>query len=89
MSIVWPSHKAGLFLTQDVHKSSYETIAEYIEVHVTLLKVYDEESFPLEERTKCIATNTIWELCWYPNTPVGSCHVAAATFEKVLELARE
>lgn len=33
-----------------------------------------------EEREKAIATNEIWELHWYPDTPVGFCSVFASSF---------
>lgn len=37
-----------------------------------------------EERTKGIATNSMWELQWYPETPIGSYRLAASSLPALL-----
>lgn len=36
-----------------------------------------------------IDTNEVWELQWYPDTPIGSYKVIGATLESVLKKAKE
>jgi hypothetical protein len=40
-----------------------------------------------EDRDEMIKTGEIWELHWYPNTPVSFSCVAAATLDRVLQVA--
>lgn len=40
-----------------------------------------------EERKAAIATNELWVLQWYPDTPVGFFLVSAATLDALLEHA--
>jgi len=42
-----------------------------------------------EERQKALATNSVWSIQWYPETPVGFCLVAASTFEAAARFALE
>jgi hypothetical protein len=58
------------------------TVQEYLDV-------YDQNSWPSEEElAKSIATGEVWEIQWYPDTPVGFYRVCAATFEAALEWAK-
>jgi hypothetical protein len=79
----WPRHAGGLHITHNQHKGNYETVAQALE-----RGTYAREDFPdLEELAKAIETDSVWEIQWYPNTPVASCTVCAATFTRALELA--
>lgn len=40
-----------------------------------------------EDKAAILTTGEMWEIRWYPDTPVGYCTVAAATLERALELA--
>jgi hypothetical protein len=40
-----------------------------------------------EEIKESIQTDEIWEMIWFPETPVGSYKVCAPTLEKLLEKA--
>jgi hypothetical protein len=37
------------------------------------------------EKEKAIATNKVWEIHWYPETPVGFCSVLASTLSAAIE----
>jgi len=78
----FPEHKCGLFLTHNEHRDYYQKLEEYMEERSDLLKEMTEE-----DRAECIRTDSLWTLQWYPDTPVGFCHVAGPTLERVLELA--
>jgi hypothetical protein len=79
----FPKHKCGLHLTHNAHKDYYEPIAEYVQ-HDYADCFKDEE-----EKKRAVDTDEIWEIQWYPNTPVGFNKVAAPTLEEVLALALE
>ena len=38
-----------------------------------------------EERTRALATNSVWTAQWYPETPVRFNALAASSFEALLE----
>lgn len=40
-----------------------------------------------EDRAKAIATNSVWTIQWYPDTPVGFICVAASTFDAAADFA--
>lgn len=78
-----PEHKAGLSLTHNEHRNYYQSAREAI-------AEWDDgyADWPPGEMEKAIATDSIWVLHWYPNTPVGFNCVAASTLEAVLDAAR-
>ena len=81
-----PKHKCGLFLTHNEHRDYYEKAENYIremceEPALTVWK-YDEA------KKRSVATDEIWELQWYPDTPIGFYKVAAPTLEELLALAK-
>lgn len=81
----FPKHKCGLYLTHNQHKDYYENISEYLNNDL-----FDDEYFvSIEDKKKCIDTNELWELQWYPDTPVGFYKVCGSTLEIVLKKALE
>lgn len=77
-----PAHKCELILTHNSHKSIYQNLSEYIADNEL------RSSFVLEgEYQKALEADSIWELQWYPNTPVGSYLVCASTLEACIESA--
>jgi len=74
-----PEHKGELSITHNGHKSSYESIEDYL----AWMKVDDEDINP-EDRKKCIETDEIWECQWYPDTPVGFYKIYAPTLTDLL-----
>jgi len=73
-----PPHKASLHLTHNDHLSNYMTVQE------------DDES-PIgggdwvseAERDKAYEANEMWQLQWYPETPVGFCIIKASSLEAI------
>lgn len=79
----WPAHKGALHLTHNPHKSNYETVEEYM-----VIREFDETDWVSpEQRAAAIAGDTLWELQWYPNTPVGFNIVCGADLDAVLAFA--
>ena len=78
---VLPAHKAGLSLEHNQHKNVYEKPEDWIAEN----EWCDWESEAAKKQA--IATNEIWTLQWYPETPVGFCAVAAPTLADLLRLA--
>lgn len=61
-------------------KSGYQTAAQAIQENFN--GWFDDDSFVSpEEKQRCIDTNTIWGIQWYPHTPVGFHKVLASTLE--------
>lgn len=75
-----------LSISHNAHKGIYETIEKWLE-HRDLDG--SSEDLKPEDRAEILRTGEVWEVSWCPNTPVGSCWVAAATLERALELANE
>lgn len=82
--IYLPPHKASLHLTHNDHKSNYESVKDYL--------LHEDERLEFrsdEDREACITSNEIWELQWYPETPVGFYAIAAPTLEALIDYAKE
>lgn len=82
----FPEHKCGLFLTHNEHRDYYQPLSQWIEEHS---QDGDEPWGSPEQKQKCLDTDELWELHWYPNTPVGFLVVWAATLEELLTFANE
>lgn len=87
MSIKWPRHAAGMSISHNEHKNVYETVEQYIRPFGA--QDPDDSFVSEEERQKAIETNELWEIHWYPDTPVGFYRVRASTFEAALAGALE
>lgn len=75
-----PKHKCGLYLEHNVHKDVYETVEDY----------YKREYFISEdEYQKAIATDNVWNLHWYPETPIGFHCIAASSLEAIQTALKE
>lgn len=79
----FPRHDCGLHLTHNQHKDYYETVEKYFES-----PWMEDRDVSVEEKQRMIDTNEIWELQWYPDTPVGFYKVIGATLEEVLKKAK-
>lgn len=77
-----PAHKAGLHLSHNDHLSNYMTVEEN---DTSCVGHYDWVSD--EEKQRAYATNEMWVLQWYPDTPVGFCALAASTLHALLKAA--
>ncbi len=74
----FPDHHQ-LYITHNGHHTNYESIEDYVK---------DNERIDIsnEDKQECMRVNEIWEIQWYPITPIGFYCVAASTLEKCLEL---
>ena len=81
----WPRHKVSMHITHNNHLSYYETVERALECGT-----YDAKDFiDPNEMAAAIANNEVWEIQWYPDTPIGSYTVLATTFERAIEHARK
>lgn len=75
----FPAH-VSLSLTHNEHAAYYDRAEAY----------YGEPNYDLtdwvseEQRTKAFETQSVWELHWYPNTPVGFHRVLAADLDALM-----
>jgi len=81
--MTFPKHKASLHLTHNQHKAYYQTVEQYMEDNDADCWVSDEQ------KQKAIATNEIWELQWYPDTPIGFCLLMACDLDVLLRAASD
>lgn len=62
---------------------NYQSVAQWLEQQRAL----DSCDVLPQDEAEMLRTGEVWEITWYPDTPVGHCSVAAATLERALELA--
>lgn len=79
-----PRHNCSLHLTHNHHRDYYESVEEYFKN--PWMEGFDVSE---DEKRRMIETNEIWELQWYPDTPIGFYKVIGATLEEVLRKANE
>ncbi len=78
-----------MIIHHNEHRVFYETAQQAIGEDFGA-SVYRRDDFPDEaEIEKAIATDNVWTIHWYPETPVGFHIVCAATLERALEVARK
>ena len=76
-----PSQKRSLTIFWNEHETNYQTVKEYAD---------DVSGWISEEsKQKSIELNTVWELIWYPDTPIGSYRLAAHDFEALIAYYHE
>lgn len=84
-----PPHKCALYLEHNDCRSVYQTVAQHLE---ELASRSDGDMYQWQSdecKARAIATNEIWTLQWYPETPIGFNAVAAPTLEELLAFASE
>jgi hypothetical protein len=85
--MIFPEHKASLHLTHNQHKAYYETLESYLE---SFGEDDHKHNWVSEEhKVKALDTQELWELQWYPDTPIGSYVLWAADLEIILKAALE
>lgn len=65
------------------HKLVYDSVKDYTDRLQCCEWVSDEE------KAKAIATDELWEVRWYPITPVGFCHWHASSLEAIADKLRQ
>jgi len=77
----FPEHHL-LYITHNEHRTNYESIEQYLKSGcMNRLKDMNPEDVQ-----KCIETDSIWEIQWYPRTPISFHWVGAATLERCFEI---
>lgn len=77
-----PDHKCALYLGHNDHRNVYETVEQWLDDRDDL---YGWPS--AEAMQRAIATDEVWTLQWYPDTPIGFHAIAAPTLGELLEYA--
>jgi hypothetical protein len=77
----FPKHIQMLIHHND-HHGSYESINDYLSNFEWMI-----ECVSPEDLVKCNELNELWEIQWYPNTPISFHKVISYSFERCLELA--
>ena len=80
--VEFPKHNS-MYITHNQHKDYYMTVAEYFS------RYPHTEDVTEDIKQRCIAQNEIWEIQWYPNTPISFYYVIAPTFDEALKIANE
>lgn len=80
----FPPHKAGLHLEHNQHRNYYEPLGEHLADDM-----FKGAFATDEERALAIATDELWTLQWYPETPVGFRFMAAATWDGLMDRIKE
>ncbi len=78
-----PQHACGLSLEHNAHKNVYDSAEQWVADNVWC-NWKDEDA-----KARAIATDSIWTLQWYPDTPIGFYAVAAPTLDELLAFANE
>lgn len=73
-----PAHKVSLTLAHNEHRSLYQTVAEYTEDCRDAFVSDDEYE-------AAISSDELWELHWYPDTPVGFHRSMASSLTALME----
>jgi hypothetical protein len=78
-------HKCGLSIEHNECRNCYQTVKQYLD---DMESRWGGPTWASEEdKARAIETNEMWEIQWYPETPIGFHRVASATLEGAVELA--
>ena len=80
-----PEHECELSLMHNQHKSCHQTVEQFWNERLNQGSVSVEDWVSVEQRDKAFATNEMWELQWYPNTPIGFNRLFACDLEALLD----
>jgi hypothetical protein len=80
---ILPPHKCGLYLNHNAHRDYYETVTQWIEHDENLPSFFENP----EAMARSIAADEVWDLQWYPDTPIGFHRVLAPTLHEAMALA--
>lgn len=72
----------------DLHACNYQTARQWSEEMGDMdgSQTYNDlrDWVSPEEREKALATNSVWSLHWYPNTPIGFNELLASSFSALI-----
>ena len=84
--IKFPPHKCSLTIRHNPHLDYYQTAKDYLDDDAGGRPPRNACISP-EEYEQCCETGEVWELQWYPNTPIGFHALIASTLDAVLDAA--
>jgi hypothetical protein len=88
----FPDHKCSLTLTHNAHRDYYESVEQW-EAKLKECGSMDGAGpveigwVSVEQRDKAIATDNVWEIQWYPDTPIGFFRLLACDLDVLLDEA--
>jgi hypothetical protein len=80
---VLPKHVC-MSIEHNPHAGVYRTAEDWLRDRDN---EYEVGWITADDRLQIVQSGEIWTISWCPDTPVGSCFVAAATLHRALELA--
>lgn len=89
----FPEHKCSLSLEHNQHRNYQQTIERY-EADLKACSNADNADplefgwVSVEQRDKAIATDSMWCLQWYPDTPIGFYRLFACDLDVLLTAAK-
>lgn len=88
-----PRH-VSIHIHHDPHKGSYESVQQYLRgkdhVNEGPSDGFDESEWLSRDDFKAsVSEDSLWEIQWYPNSPVGFCTVYGSTFENAVICANQ
>lgn len=82
-----PAYECDLSINHNQHKTANETAENYINGNASY---YSADTFAsAEDRAKCIETNELWTVHWYPRTPISFEVVNGSTLAIVMDVIAE
>lgn len=78
----FPKHMS-LHISHNPHKEYYETVKQYLDNYEQFRDCISKEDLEI-----CIKENELWELHWYPNTPIVFHKIHSYSLKRCLELAK-
>ncbi len=79
----FPKHHT-LSIEHNPHKSSYESIRQYLDTYEHL-----QGAISAEDLIICIERDELWHFQWYPHTPISFNVILSYSLERCIELANE
>ena len=80
----FPKYSVALYIEHNDHKTVYTTVTDWLEG----MECPPEFKSP-ESRQRCIDTDSLWVMQWYPNTAIGSYSIAAPTLDELLAFGQQ
>lgn len=89
LSLLKGEHSSLTLSLNDGSAHNYQSVRQLLSEPGYYASRDEEPDWVSEDsRERAIATNRMWVLHWYPNTPVGSHDVAAATLSEIVDYLR-
>lgn len=76
-----PKYDISLSINHNPHKDSTLTILELID----FLNLEDDDWTSVSEKEKAISSNSLWEIQWYPDTPIGFYRSFSSSLESLFD----